>query len=247
MSQNYSLSHNPKTNQYFYNRTHHFLGKQVINLLANCYHVDPTRISLLTSGINSLSIMLECIMIENNFNKINIIYSNELYCDTPRYIKYFDQVYGVSNISTFDVSKPNDLIENFNKELKSGVNILIMESCSNPNGFVFDFSVIPELRKLSKKLYVVVDNTWTTHVVFNPLEQGADIVFSSMSKHYSGGSCIGGFTISPSAFAKNLNNLIRMRGIHISIPYCQLFLKNIPKMEERIKMSFEKTMEMVNF
>ena len=229
MSECYSLSHNRKTNQYHYNRTHHFLGKQVVNSLAKCYDVDPNRISLLTSGINSLSILLESIMIENSFSKINIIYSDELYCDSPRYIKYFNQIYGVSTITTFDVTKPDELLNKFKNDYKSGINILIMESCSNPNGFIFDYSNLPKLKELSKKLYVVVDNTWTTHVVFNPLKYGADFVFSSMSKHYSGGNCIGGLLISPLKFAKNVNEMIRMKGIHVPIPYCQMYLKNIPK------------------
>ena len=49
-----------------------------------------------------------------------------------------------------------------------------------------------------------------------------------MSKHYSGGECIGGFIISPLTFSKNLLNYIKINGDHVSLPYCDKFLKNIP-------------------
>ena len=83
-----------------------------------------------------------------------------------------------------------------------------------------NFTIIPKLRELSSKLYVIVDNTWVTSACFNPLTHGADIVISSMSKHYSGGECIGGFIISPLDFSKNLLNYIKINGDHVSLPYC---------------------------
>ena len=78
----------------FYNRCFHSMETNVINSLANCYNVESKQIILTSSGIEALSILLQTIMISNNFKKINIFYSNELYCDSPRIIKYFSEIYG---------------------------------------------------------------------------------------------------------------------------------------------------------
>ena len=59
-------------------------------------------------------------------------------------------------------------------------NIIFIESASNPNGDIFDYSIIPKLRKICKTLTIIVDNTWLTHVIYNPLNNNADIVVAML-------------------------------------------------------------------
>lgn len=235
MDSEWSLSKNFKGGEYKYNRTGHSKEYKVKSLLSNNYNVNLKQVSLASSGIESFAFTLQIIMIENRFRKFNVIYSNELYCDTPRYFKYFQEIYGVTDNYPFDVDEPQKLKADFNSKFKDQINVLFFETCSNPTGKILDFSIIPHLRSLSKKLYVVVDNTWLSSASFNPFNHGADIVVSSTSKYYSRGSCIGGFIISPPEFAKNLNNFIRIGGHHISLPYCDKLIEHIPTMEDRIK------------
>jgi cystathionine beta-lyase/cystathionine gamma-synthase len=247
MENSWLFSKNYKTNEYQYNRIGHPKEKKVKQLISNNFGIDAKQVSLTSSGIESISFTLQTIMIENQFKQMNIIYSNELYCDTPRYINYFNDIYGVSQSYKFDVSDLQQLESDFKGKYNNQINILFFETCSNPSGKILDFSIIPELRKQSSKLYVVVDNTWLSSVCFNPLQYGADIVVTSMTKYYSCGSCLGGFVVGPSSFSANLNNFIRIGGHHISVPYCEKFLQYIPTMEERIKVSSAITLEIVKF
>ena len=247
MESSWLLSKNPKTDEYKYNRIGHHKENKVKSLISNQFGVDFKQVSLATSGIETFALTMQIIMIENKFRKMNIIYSNELYCDTPRYLNYFSTIYGVSQNFIFDVNNQQDLINNFENKFKGQINILFFETCSNPTGKIFDFSVIQKLRSLSGKLYVIVDNTWLSSVSFNPLHHGADIVVTSTSKYYSCGSCLGGFIVSPIEFAKNLNNFIRIGGHHIALPYCDKLIQHIPTMENRIKFTSKIAITVANF
>ncbi len=70
-------------------------------------------------------------------------------------------------------------------------------------------------------LIVIIDNTWLTHVIFNPFEYGADIVCSSLTKYYSGGHVIAGITLfADSELENELSNIAktnaRILGFHFS-------------------------------
>jgi len=239
-----SLTLNERTGDYYYNRTGHRLQKDVSEHLGQLYDFNQDHVSVVSSGMEAIAVTFQNIMIENQFKKFNIIYSDELYCDTPRFIKYFNQIYGVSSIDKFNVLEPEELEKKFEARYRNGINVLFLEFCSNPNGNILDMSIISKLRKLSKKFYLVIDNTWTTDVIVNPFHHGADVVVSSMSKHYSGGGCIGGFVIAKDTdFSKNLANYLKISGKHISLPYCEIFLENMPKMAGRIRNAYARTLE----
>ena len=68
----WSLSKNSKTGDYHYNRNGHLKEKKVRDLIAKCYNVDFKQVALATSEINSISLTLQNIMIENCFTPLNI-------------------------------------------------------------------------------------------------------------------------------------------------------------------------------
>ena len=154
------------------------------------YNVTERQVVLSSSGMEAFSILLECIMISNQFQKINLFYSDELYCDCPRLINYFKDIFGVLNIIKFDVSNMSKMDEMLLGTYKNEVNIVMMESCSNPTGKIFDFERIQFYKENTRNTKFIVDNTWMTHVCFNPFDYNVDYVFCSSSKHYSGGNCI---------------------------------------------------------
>src|SRR5437660_308629 len=45
------------------------------------------------SGMSAISTLFLNIFIEHNFEKFNILYGSELYCDTPRLFYYFKDIY----------------------------------------------------------------------------------------------------------------------------------------------------------
>ena len=246
MSKSYSVSTTPK-GETIYNRCFHFKEKKCLDIISKQYSVTNKNVVLTSSGIEGLSFLLENIMAHHKFQKMNIFYSDELYCDTPRLIEYYSKLYGCYYYQTFDVNDYEGLKSELAK-YPNDINLVIMESCSNPTGKVFEFDKINDLKSQFKRLEFVVDNTWLTHVSFNPFKYGVDYVFSSTSKYYSGGNCIGGLIVSlKDGFMKNMNDFKRISGRHISLPYCDILLNNLPMMDKRLPVSFDKTLKLAEF
>ena len=231
----------------FYNRCFHTDERKAIDLIRKCYGLKERQVVLTSSGIEAFSLLLETIMISNQFKKINLFYSDELYSDSPRLIKYFTQVFGVLNIMEFDVNQPILLKNKLINEYKNDINVVMMESCSNPNGKIFDFDFIKIIKENTSNTKFIIDNTWTTHICFNPFHYNVDFVFCSTSKHYSGGNCIGGFIAGNTQFMNNLANFKVITGKHISLPYAKILSQNIVNMESRFIQAFQNTMELSSF
>ena len=243
MSKNcYSLTRLSDSNKYSYNRVNHLFEEKVRDLLGSCYNVPSEHVCLATSGIEVIAMLIQNILININFQEVNLIYGNELYCDTPLYFQEASKMYGCIESYSVNVTRNSEIEGLFRSYCRDQYNILFLESCSNPSGQIMDFSLISQLHKLSRKLIVIIDNTWTTHVSFNPLQHGADFAVSSLSKHYSDGQCIGGVIVSKdnNSIMKQIQNYKRITGNHFCLPYCQILLKTIPTMEDKIKSSTTK-------
>lgn len=80
-----------------------------------------------------------------------------------------------------------DDIENVKKAIKPNTKLIYSEVCANPTMNVID---IPEMAKLAHEhgALLMMDNTFTTPISIRPLELGADIVISSMTKFLNGHS-----------------------------------------------------------
>ena len=80
-----------------------------------------------------------------------------------------------------------DDIENVKKAIKPNTKLIYSEVCANPTMNVID---IPEMAKLAHEhgAPLMMDNTFTTPISIRPLELGADIVISSMTKFLNGHS-----------------------------------------------------------
>lgn len=69
----------------------------------------------------------------------------------------------------------------------TSVKILYIESASNPHGRIPDFDLlIARARAVNNDLIVVLDNTWTSPVVFQPFRHDVDVVVESGTKYLSG-------------------------------------------------------------
>ena len=82
---------------------------------------------------------------------------------------------------------------------------------------MMDFSICTDLRKLCKTIYIIVDNTWLIHPVFNPLMVGVDFVVISLTKYYSGGTAICGAILGNDLnIMHHVEDYQRFNGIHVS-------------------------------
>lgn len=194
----------------------------------------------------SLNVYAKKFKLANNNTSPNIIYGNELYCDTVRTIKYLN-MFEACPMYVIDVNDTDAIMELFVK-LKDQDNILMLESCSNPSGFIFDWKIIPKLRKISKKLIVIVDNTWLTHIIFNPFLCHADIVVLSLTKYYGAGNHIGGAIISNSSnIYGSMNHYVKVFGLHVSPFACKIIGDAMTSIENRIIHTSLITKQVVEF
>lgn len=207
----------------------------------NRKEVISPRVLVTCSGMNSISIVLNVLI--NKYKDIIILYGDELYCDTPRLIQKLVEFYKIDAIS-MDINNPSDIYK-----FKGKTMLLYIESCSNPSGFMLDPNYIKLLRKVSKELIIMVDNTWLTSSILNPfVVYEADVVISSLTKYYSGGTCIAGMiaTKSRKLYDYCLSN-IKTNGIHVSPYHCQLIIDNIKTLDERIENSSFTTLKVIKY
>merc|ERR1719206_813477 len=156
--------------QSMYTRTKHQALWDLQSALTSSYRGWS---SIASSGMAAFSTVLHNILIQCPRDvAVNVIHGNELYEDTPELIRYLQKSYRFSfNIHSVDVTDTQSIVDLFRSDgVQRAVNILVIEACSNPSGYIFDFAIIPTLQSLSSHLYVVVDNTWLSSVIFNPFD-----------------------------------------------------------------------------
>lgn len=229
---------------YKYNRSSSMECENLKTKLAKIYNSKYCLVT--SSGMNAISCCLNGILFGSK-EKFNIIYGNELYCDTPRLFNYMVNIYNNVNLFKFDVTNGDEIENIFSNQVNEQNNILFIESCSNPNGYIFDFSLIQKLKSLSKLLYVVVDNTWLSNIIFNPLEKEADFVIISLTKYYSGGEAIAGAILSNKKEMEFIENYARIMGNHVSPFNCSIINSNIDTMRERLINSFSLTKQVLDY
>ena len=237
----------------YYNRYFHKPQTELCKLLEKRYG-ENTISAIYPSGMCSIDSVFQILMMKNNWGTANIVYGDELYCDTPRTIKYLSTKYTPVNMFKINNTDDNNILDTFKTKIdKSLFTVLFIEGCSNPNGKIFNFELLSEIRKLfttREKLYIVVDNTWITSAVFNPLNyEAVDIVINSLTKYY-GGDCSGimGASITNNKeLGDELIDYCRIKGLHVCPLYCEEVIKNIKLMDERILKTSKMTEELANY
>ncbi|CCH61277.1 hypothetical protein TBLA_0E02240 [Henningerozyma blattae CBS 6284] len=107
----------------------------------------------------------------------------DVYGGTHRYFTKVANAHGVE--STFS----NNLIEELPTLVKPNTRLVWIESPTNPTLKVTDIQlVVDTVKKLNKDILVVVDNTFLSPYLSNPLNFGADIVVHSATKYINGHS-----------------------------------------------------------
>lgn len=125
-----------------------------------------------------------------------IITTQQLYGGT---FDSFKKLYPKFGIEIDKVSDANDP-EEYRKLIKEDTKAIYIESISNPNAIVAD---IEEIAKVAHEnnIPLIVDNTFATPYLLNPLKHGADIVIYSATKALSGhGNVIAGLILEGNNF-----------------------------------------------
>jgi len=89
---------------------------------------------------------------------------------------------------------------NFEKAIKPNTKALFFEALGNPNSTIVDIEAVAAIAH-KNGIPVIVDNTFATPFLMNPVEYGADIVVHSATKFIGGhGTSIGGVIVDGGKF-----------------------------------------------
>ena len=158
------------------------------------------RISALEGGIGSITtasgqaalVLAITTILEKGSH---LIASKSLYGGSHNLLEYTLPRFGID--TTFvDLRKTNDIKKNIKKNTK----LIFGETLGNPG---LDVLNIPKVSKIAhdNKIPLLVDSTFTTPYLMQPLSLGADLIFHSATKFLSGhGVVIGGLLVDGGKF-----------------------------------------------
>ena len=234
MSEHLVFTENKKTGDLRYNRFSSGIQYRLECEISNLYKQKGNKACMCSSGLASIDALFHSLFISNKWNPCNIVYSDEIYTETIRLFDSFKKDYGaLADIYEVDICDDRKVLDTFSS-IKDSPTIFFLESCSNPNGYIFNWDLITQIRSMCKKVIIVVDNTWLTSKVFNPLDVGADYVIASVTKYYSASACIGGFVVGNDVRA--VSNWLRNHGAHVSPHHCKLVLDALRTLDQRMSM-----------
>lgn len=158
------------------------------------------RIAVLEGGIAAVAFASGTAAIHNTVLNIcaqgdEIVSANNLYGGTYTMFAEIQPQIGI----TAKFVDPKDPA-NFERAITDKTRILYAEAIGNPGLDVPDFDAIAKIAQ-KHRLPFVVDATFTTPYLFNPVEHGADVVIHSLTKWIGGhGTAIGGIAVDAGKF-----------------------------------------------
>ena len=101
-----------------------------------------------------------------------------------------------------DVQETKEIFEYIEPETK----MIYFESPSSQRFEMLDLEMIANVAK-EKNIYTVIDNTWATPLLQNPLKYGIDVVIHSCSKYIGGHSdIVGGIVLCRQEIMKYIDD-----------------------------------------
>jgi cystathionine beta-lyase/cystathionine gamma-synthase len=141
--------------------------------------IPSPKVVSFASGMGAIAAVLGSLVKSGD----KIIIANELYYEVEDLGSLFASMGDIKMI-TMDVSQIDKVVD---MAVDTSVKVLYLESASNPHGRVPDFDLlISRVRAVNSDIIVVVDNTWTTPVVFQPFRHDVDVIVESATKYLSG-------------------------------------------------------------
>lgn len=173
----------------------------------------------------------------------HVIVTNDVYGGTYRIGKMVLENYGLQ----FDFVDTT-VIDNVVKAFKSNTKMIFVETPTNPTMKITDLKAIAKFAK-ERKILSVVDNTFATPYLQQPLELGIDVVLHSVTKYLNGHSdMLGGFVgTSNKKVIERLRFLQKATGGIMSPFDAWLCLRGTKTLAVRMRQHCESAMEVAKW
>ncbi len=157
------------------------------------------------------------------------------------------QEIGLEPALKVDTTRPEE-VEKALEEHRGMIVALFYETVTNP---LLEFTDTREIAKIAQKygVPVVIDNTFLTPYIQQPLRLGADIVIHSMTKYISGyGDMMGGAVVGPAGFINSLRIMQYDHGCVLqSTDIARTFHERLGRLQERMEQHLENAGEISKF
>src|SRR5699024_1367896 len=160
-----------------------------------------------------------------------VIVTKDIYGGTHKFLTNIAARYGIE-YDFIDCKEP----ENIDNSIMKNTKAIYIETPSNPLLTILDIKGISKLAK-SYRIPLIVDNTFMSPYLQNPIELGADVVVHSATKYLNGhGDVIAGFIIGKSHDINNMKeNLMGNLGQVLSAWDAYLILRGLKTLSVRMK------------
>jgi cystathionine gamma-lyase len=160
-----------------------------------------------------------------------VIVSNDLYGGTYR---IFTKVFANYGIKFHFIDMSN--AENIRQYLNANTKMIWTETPTNPLLNIIDIEACSRIAK-EKKLLLVVDNTFASPYLQNPLDHGADIILHSATKYLGGHSDVvhGALVMNDAALEERLRFIQNSCGAVPGPHDCWLVLRGIKTLHVRMQ------------
>lgn len=175
---------------YLYSR----LGNPTVSVLEN-------RIAKLDDGVAAVGVASGMAAITYALLAVaegggRILTTHQLYGGTVDALKKLYPKFGIE----IDLIDNDSDSEEFEKAIKKDTKAIFIETITNPNAVISDIEAIAKVAH-ENNIPLIVDNTFATPYLFNPIKHGADIVIYSATKAFSGhGNVIAGVIVDGGKF-----------------------------------------------
>lgn len=120
-------------------------------------------------------------------------------------------------------------------EFRPNTRLVILES---PGSLTFEFQDIPAVAQAARErgAWVMVDNTWATPLLCNPLALGADVVVHAATKYIAGhaDAMLGTISCNARSF-EPVRGMAQALGVYASPDDCFLALRGLRTLDVRLK------------
>ncbi len=151
--------------------------------------------------------------------------------------------YGLK-VRTVDLREP----ENFRRSIGSRTKIVFFETPTNPMMRIVDIEAISSIAR-EKGILTIVDNTFASPYLQNPLKLGADAVIHSLTKYISGHSDVlgGAFITNSEEIYEKVKRYQKITGAVLSPLESFLALRGIRTLHVRMQRHCENAKRIVEF
>jgi len=149
------------------------------------------------------------------------------------------------NIETtyFNISEP----ETIESKVQQNTKILFVETPTNPGVEIIDLEFLGELAK-KHNLLLIVDNTFATPIIQNPIDFGAHLVIHSATKLIDGqGRALGGVTVGTKELIREIYLFSRNTGPSLAPFNAWIFSKSLETLSIRVEKHSENALKVAQF